>query len=153
MKKGLRDHCLRMIRECATDHFGNLLLIIRNWILNRCVVVPAEGKMTKILLINFKIIFIIVKSDEWELMKRFITAVLQASYQLELATPEVRQEYLKLFDAILRCSANILDASASSLLNGVLSILSSLYPVFDDFPDRIPCTLNHVLFIHKSILL
>jgi hypothetical protein len=85
-----------------------------------------------------------VKSDEWEVMKRQITAVLQASFQLELATSEIRQEYLKLFDAVLQCSVAVSNTSSPTLLNGVLSILSALYPIFDDFPERIPVVLNHV---------
>lgn len=121
----LRDHGLRLIRESSAQHFDKLLAVIRDWTLNRCVQAPQE-----------------VKPDEWEVMKRFITTVLQSSFQLEKATPEVRREYLSLFDAVLQCSV-------STPLNGVLSILSSLFPVFGDFPDRIPLALNHF----KAILL
>ncbi|KAL3119068.1 hypothetical protein niasHT_003851 [Heterodera trifolii] len=133
----LRDHCLRIIRECASDHFDKLLEVMRNWIAN-CVR-NAEN----------------VPLDEWEVMKRLITAVLQVSLSqaAEWATPEVRKEYLTYFDAVFQCSVRISSSAQNAkqqrLLNGVLSILSAFFPIFDDFPERIPVMLDHL----KSLLM
>lgn len=63
----------------------------------------------------------------------------------------MREEYINLFDAVLQCSVGLVTLSAPTLLNGALSILSSLFPLFGDFPDRISTMLNHVIFIYKSI--
>uniref|UniRef100_A0A914H404 Golgi SNAP receptor complex member 2 n=1 Tax=Globodera rostochiensis TaxID=31243 RepID=A0A914H404_GLORO len=132
----LRDHCLRIIRECAQDHFEKLMAVMRDWIANRCVRIPEN-----------------VPPDEWEVMKRLITAVLQTSFSLDLATPEVRKEYLAYFDAVFHCSVRISSSMHSAkqqrLLNGLLSILSALFPIFNDCPERIPIMLDHL----KSLLM
>uniref|UniRef100_A0A183CH17 Transmembrane protein n=1 Tax=Globodera pallida TaxID=36090 RepID=A0A183CH17_GLOPA len=132
----LRDHCLRIIRECAQDHFEKLMAVMRDWIANRCVRIPEN-----------------VPPDEWEVMKRLITAVLQTSFSVDLATPEVRKEYLAYFDAVFHCSVRISSSMHSAkqqrLLNGLLSILSALFPIFNDFPERIPIMLDHL----KSLLM
>jgi len=102
-------------------------------------------------------LFFSVTSDEWELMKRFLTAVITGSYQNELLTTlEIRKKYLQLFDVIFNCCLNILNSSGTTapttlpnFMNGLLSTLSSFFQIFENFGERI---LN-VLDLLKLILL
>ena len=84
-------------------------------------------------------------------MKRFLTAVINCSYQNELATIEVRRKYLELFDAVFNCCLNIINNNCSlpTFMNGLLSTLSSFFQVFENFSERIPIVLG----LLKSILL
>nr|CAD2138907.1 unnamed protein product [Meloidogyne enterolobii] len=136
----IREYCLRIIRETMPNHFDKLFDVVNDWVVNRCVVQPQE-----------------VTSDEWELMKRFLTAVISGSYQNELLTTlEVRKKYLQLFDVIFNCCLNILNSSGTTapttlpnFMNGLLSTLSSFFQIFENFGERI---LN-VLDLLKLILL
>ncbi|KAL7080574.1 hypothetical protein ACQ4LE_000437 [Meloidogyne hapla] len=131
----LRDYCLRIIRETLPNHFDKLFVVVNDWVMNRCVVNPQQ-----------------VNSDEWDLMKRFLTAVISGSYQNELLTTlTIRRKYLELFDSIFQCCLNILNSSLSLpiFMNGLLSTLSSFFQIFENFSERI---LN-VLDLLKLILM
>uniref|UniRef100_A0A915EI34 Exportin-5 n=1 Tax=Ditylenchus dipsaci TaxID=166011 RepID=A0A915EI34_9BILA len=117
----LREKCCRIIRESTSDHFDPLLAIVNDWLSNRFMTQPES-----------------VRPDEWDMMKRFITTFLTAAYQFEKATPEVREIFLSLFDAILARISSMTDAKTA---NGALSILSSFFQTLDDYPDRVPLVL------------
>lgn len=63
----LRDRCSRLISENMSSHFTVLSTIVTNWI-NGPFVQQTNA----------------ITSSEWDSMKRFITAYLQAANQLEM---------------------------------------------------------------------
>ncbi|KAI1724053.1 exportin 1-like protein [Ditylenchus destructor] len=125
----LRDRCCKVITYSTSDHFDKLWEIVNDWFANRFMPNPD-----------------LVRSEEWDMMKKFLTTFLTAAYNYDVATPEIRKIFVSLFDAIL---SRIGTMSQSGSVNGALSLLSAFFQSFDDYPDRVPLVLAQL----KTILM
>ncbi|VDK17606.1 unnamed protein product, partial [Anisakis simplex] len=129
-----RDRCIRIIRYACADekHAPNLCKIVEDWIRNRCISSPQ-----------------CVSEMEWDAMQRYSRTVLSGCHEEKHITEQQMNVFTELFDGVL---SQISTSTDITLINRLLSVVSSLFIILTTRPDRLSSFLIQVLFQIRRLL-
>ncbi|KAI6191517.1 Exportin-5 [Aphelenchoides bicaudatus] len=118
----LRERCNRLIRENMEPHFTVLSSIVTTWIDERFVRQTSA-----------------ISATEWDSMKRYLVAYMQAIHQLGMIKKDAKNWLVILMDKVFNHFCNVNDPV---IVNEMLSILSAFFVVLESEPTRIPPILD-----------
>ncbi|VDM96540.1 unnamed protein product [Thelazia callipaeda] len=111
-----RDRCLKVMRSCCIAKYSGLLMnVVEDWFINRCI---SKADL--------------VRETEWVAMQRFSRIVLSECHYRKLLQPDDYKRLSSVFDGVLSLLAN---CSSPSLMDSLLSVLSTLLIVIRDYPQ------------------